>query len=170
MTLLEILDTSIKIGLGALITGVIAYFNQKANISASMIKDNLQFNRNLLTSISADIEDINHLILKMWSIFEFEAKKTPVDQTKILERLDPLRKSLFNDFRLLSKNEGLLLLHGYTEQQEKLRFYGELLGKFNSYTLFKSDSVDIQKTSEYRIKILAARKELYQSLNQSMHQ
>ena len=170
MTLVEILDTSIKIGLGALITGVIAYFNQKANISASMIKDNLQFNRNLLTSISADIEEINHLILKMWSIFEFEAKKTPVDQTKILERLDPLRKSLFNDFRLLSKNEGLLLLHGYTEQQEKLRFYGELLGKFNSYTLFKSDSVDIQKTSEYRIKILAARKELYQSLNQSMHQ
>jgi len=170
MTLLEILDTSIKIGLGALITGVIAYLNQKANISASMIKDNLQFNRNLLTSISADIEEINHLILKMWSIFEFEAKKTPVDQTKILERLDPLRKSLFNDFRLLSKNEGLLLLHGYTEQQEKLRFYGELLGKFNSYTLFKSDSVDIQKTSEYRIKILAARKELYQSLNQSMHQ
>lgn len=170
MTLLEILDTSIKIGLGALITGVIAYFNQKANISASMIKDNLQFNRNLLTSISADIEEINHLILKMWSIFEFEAKKTPVDQTKILERLDPLRKSLFNDFRLLSKNEGLLLLHGYTEQQEKLRFYGELLGKFNSYTLFKSDSVDIQKTSEYRIKILAARKELYQSLNKSMHQ
>ena len=150
--------------------GVIVYFNQKANISASMIKDNLQFNRNLLTSISADIEEINHLILKMWSIFEFEAKKTPVDQTKILERLDPLRKSLFNDFRLLSKNEGLLLLHGYTEQQEKLRFYGELLGKFNSYTLFKSDSVDIQKTSEYRIKILAARKELYQSLNQSMHQ
>mgnify|MGYP003604416092 FL=1 len=170
MTLLEILDTSIKIGLGALITGVIAYFNQKANISASMIKDNLQFNRNLLTSISADIEEINHLILKMWSIFENETKKTPVDQTKILERLDPLRKSLFNDFRLLSKNEGLLLLHGYTEQQEKLRFYGELLGKFNSYTLFKSDSVDIQKTSEYRIKILAARKELYQSLNQSMHQ
>ena len=170
MTLLEILDTSIKIGLGALITGVIAYFNQKANISASMIKDNLQFNRNLLTSISEDIEEINHLILKMWSIFENETKKTPVDQTKILERLDPLRKSLFNDFRLLSKNEGLLLLHGYTEQQEKLRFYGELLGKFNSYTLFKSDSVDIQKTSEYRIKILAARKELYQSLNQSMHQ
>ena len=170
MTLLEILGTSIKIALGALITGVMAYFNQKANISASMIKDNLQFNRNLLTSISADIEEINHLILKMWSIFEFEAKKTPVDQTKILERLDPLRKSLFNDFRLLSKNEGLLLLHGYTEQQEKLRFYGELLGKFNSYTLFKSDSVDIQKTSEYRIKILAARKELYQSLNQSMHQ
>ena len=170
MTLLEILDTSIKIGLGALITGVIAYLNQKANISASMIKDNLQFNRNLLTSISADIEEINHLILKMWSIFEFEANKTPVDQTKILERLDPLRKSLFNDFRLLSKNEGLLLLHGYTEQQEKLRFYGELLGKFNSYTLFKSDSVDIQKTSEYRIKILAARKELYQSLNKSMHQ
>ena len=39
MTLLEILDTSIKIGLGALVTGVIAYFNQKASISASVTKE-----------------------------------------------------------------------------------------------------------------------------------
>ena len=107
--------------------------------------------------------------LKIWSIFEFEAKKSPINQTKILERLDPLRTSLFNDFDLLSKNEGLLLLHGYTEQQEKLRFYGELLGKFNSYTLFKNGSVDIQKTAEYRTKILEARKNLYQSLHKAIH-
>ncbi len=33
MTLLEILDTAVKIGLGALMTGAIAYFIQKANIS-----------------------------------------------------------------------------------------------------------------------------------------
>ena len=169
MTLLEILDTSIKIGLGALVTGVIAYFNQKASISASVTKENLLYKRNLLTNISKDVEEINHLILKIWSIFEFEAKKSPINQTKILERLDPLRTSLFNDFNLLSKNEGLLLLHGYTEQQEKLRFYGELLGKFNSYTLFKNGSVDIQKTAEYRTKILEARKNLYQSLHKAIH-
>ena len=59
MTLLEILDTSIKIGLGALVTGVIAYFNQKASISASVTKENLLYNRNLLTNISKDVEEIN---------------------------------------------------------------------------------------------------------------
>ncbi len=137
MTLLEILDTSIKIGLGALITGFIAYFNQKANISASAAKDNLIYHRNLLTNISKDVEEINHLILKMWAIFEFETKQTPINKNKILDRLDPLRISLFNDFNLLSKNEGLLLLHGFTQQQENLRAYGELLGKFNSYTLLE---------------------------------
>ena len=170
MTLLEILDTSIKIGLGALITGVIAYFNQKANISASVAKENLLYNRNLLTSISKDVEEINHLILKMWAIFEFEAKQESINKAKITERLDPLRTSLFNDFNLLSKNEGLLFLHGYLEQQEKLRFYGELLGKFNSYSLFRNGSVDTQSTTEYRTKILESRKDLYQSLNKALAQ
>ena len=64
MTLLEILDTAIKIGLGALITGIITYFNQKANLKAQQNKENKEFNRNLLTKISSDIEEINHLILK----------------------------------------------------------------------------------------------------------
>lgn len=170
MTELEILDTATKIGLGALITGTIAYFSQKANISASIVKDNLQFNRNLLTNISTDIEEINHLILRMWAIFEFETKKSSVNQTRILERLDPLRTSLFNDFSLLSKNEGLLLLYGYTEQQEKLRFYGELLGEFNSYTLFRNISVNPDTTTEFRKKILEARKDLYLSLNKAVSQ
>lgn len=165
MTGLEILDTAIKIGLGALITGVIAYFNQKINISASVAKENLQFNRNLLANISSDVEEINHLILKMWAIFEFETKKTPIENQKLYDRLDPLRATLFNDFSLLSKNEGLLLLHGYTQQQEKLRTYEELLGKFNSYTLYRNGEVNEKTTIEYKVKILEARKNLYLSLN-----
>ncbi|WP_216938372.1 MULTISPECIES: hypothetical protein [unclassified Acinetobacter] len=168
MNYIDVIDTAIKISLGALITGVIAYLNQKANISAATTKDKLQFNRNLLTQISTDIEEINHLILKMWSIFDFETKKS-INNEKVYERLDPLRGSLFNDFNLLSKNEGLLLLHGYNEQQEKLRFYGELLGKFNTYTLFKSEEVRPETTAQYRIKILEARKELYKSLNKVIY-
>ena len=168
MTLLEILDTSIKIGLGALITGVIAYFNQKANISASTIKENLIYNRNLLTNISKDVEEINHLILKIWATFEFETKKFQPNPNELSDKLKPLRQSLFNDFNLLSKNEGLLLLHGYTEQQEKLRAYGELLGKFHSYSLFKNEDISSEKTNEYRDLILDARKELYLSLNKAI--
>lgn len=110
------------------------------------------------------------MILKIWAILKFEAKQIPIDLNKIFERLDPLRKSLFNDFNLLSKNEGLLLLHGFTEQQEKLRIYDELLGQFNSYTLFRNGSVDTQNTAEYKIKILEARKDLYQSLNKALSQ
>lgn len=165
MTTLEILDTAIKIGLGALITGVITYFNQKANISASAIKENLLYNRNLLTGISSDIEEINHLILKIWAIFEFESKNSNIDKQKISDKLSPLRKLLFNDFQLLSKSEGLLLLNGYNEQQEKLRSYGEILVSFNSYTLFKNGVVNPTSTAEFKSQILQARKDLYESLN-----
>ena len=165
MTLLEILDTSIKIGLGALITGIIAYFNQKANISASLAKDNLTFHRNLLSDISKDIEEINHLVLKIWSIFDFENKQSPIDKKTISDRLYPLKKTLFNDFNLLSKNEGLLLLYGYNQQQEKLRLYGDLLQSFNSYTYYKNEEVNSEQTALYKLKILQSRKDLYESLN-----
>lgn len=165
MTGLEILDTAIKIGLGALITGIIAFLNQKTNIKATIAKDKLEYNRKTLTQISSDIEEINHLVLKIWAIFEFETKQTHIDKSKTLERLDPLRNNLFNDFHLLSKNEGLLLLHGYTQQQEKLRIYGELLGKFNSYTLFRNGSINVETTANFKTEILEARKNLYLSLN-----
>ena len=165
MTGLEILDTAIKIGLGALITGIIAFLNQKTNIKASIAKDKLEYNRKILTQISSDIEEINHLVLKIWAIFEFETKQAHIDKSKTLERLDPLRNNLFNDFHLLSKNEGLLLLHGYTQQQEKLRVYGELLGKFNSYTLFRNGSINVEATANFKAEILEARKNLYLSLN-----
>lgn len=168
MTLLEILDTSVKIGLGALITGLIAYFIQKANISASTAKENLIYNRNLLTNISKDVEEINHLVLKIWAIFEFETKQSEPDFSELSDRLKPLRKILFNDFNLLSQSEGLLLLHGYIEQQEKLRSYGELLGQFNSYTLFKNGSVSAELTKEFKTNILEARKELYSTLNKAL--
>ena len=92
MTLLEILDTSIKIGLGALVTGVIAYFNQKASISASVTKENLLYNRNLLTNISKDVEEINEKTRqKAFGIADFGEKVSVVkdkgidlvDKTKI---------------------------------------------------------------------------------------
>ena len=169
MTLLEILDTAVKIGLGALITGLIAYFIQRANIEATKNKENLIFNRELLSKISANIEELNHTVLKMWAIFEFETKQSEPDLSELSDRLKQLRKILFNDFNLLSQSEGLLLLHGYIEQQEKLRSYGELLGQFNSYTLFKNGSISAESTKEFKAKILEARKELYSSLNKALY-
>lgn len=84
---------------------------------------------------------------------------------KISDKLSPLRKSLFNYFQLLSNSEGLLLLNGYNEPPEKLRRYGETLGRFNSYTLFRNGAVNPTSTVEFKSQILQARKDLYESLN-----
>ena len=145
-----------KIGFGDLILLLRYFFKLKVSTHP---------NRKTLTQISSDIEEINHLVLKIWAIFEFETKQGHIDKSKTLERLDPLRNNLFNDFHLLSKNEGLLLLHDYTQQQEKLRVYGELLGKFNSYTLFRNGSINVEATANFKVEMLEARKNLYLSLN-----
>lgn len=137
-------------------------------MTAQQNKENKEFNRNLLTKISSDIEEINHLILKNWAIFDFEMKKTTLDKDTISDRLSPIREKLFDDFHLLSQNEGLLLLYNYKDQQEMLREYGELIGEFNSYTCFRKQEVSIEQTAEYKSKILETRQNLYKSLNKAI--
>ena len=119
----------------------------------------------MLTQISQDVEEVNHLILKIWAIFDFEINKPLVDQDNISHRIKPLRDKLFEDFNLLSKNEGLLLLYGYKTQQLQLRRYGEFLGKFTSYIAFKSEIPTAIDSRKYREDILKLRSDFYESLN-----
>lgn len=85
-----------------------------------------------------------------------------------MDRLSPIREKLFEDFKLLSKNEGLLLLYNYKDQQQILRKYEELIGEFNSYTCFRKGLVSINQTAEYKSKILETRQQLYTSLNKAI--
>lgn len=57
ITALEILDTAVKIGLGALIAGFAAYFLAKLNHRQDLEKDSLKRRRELLEKVASDIEN-----------------------------------------------------------------------------------------------------------------
>ncbi len=110
MTSLEILDTAIKIGLGALITAIATYINQKSNQKAILNKEHIDSNRKVITQMSLDIEDITHSLLKLWSIFDFNTKDSNYIQKEVIDKLGNLREDIFRETKLLTKNEGILLL------------------------------------------------------------
>lgn len=169
MTYLEIIDTAIKIGLGALITGICTYWNQKSHSNHLKEKENYEYNRKLLEQVSNDIEHITHLALKIWSHMIVEVQKEVIDRHSIAQRVNPLKTEIADEFNRLSKSEGLLLLYGYSEQQIQLRKFGELIGSFISYSSSKYDlPVTLENTNEFRNLILKERKQLYQSLNQAL--
>ena len=64
---IEIVDTSIKIGLGALLSGVSAYLINKQNHRKTLEKEYVLKHRNILENITQDIENITHVLLRYWS-------------------------------------------------------------------------------------------------------
>ena len=137
MTSLEILDTAIKIGLGALITAIATYINQRSNQKAILNKEHLDNNHKAITQMSIDIEDITHSLLKLWSIFDFNTKNSNYIPKEVINKLSHLREDIFRETKLLTKNEGILLLYNHLDQQQILREFGDLASNFYQYTLFK---------------------------------
>ena len=168
MTSLEILDTAIKIGLGALITAIATYINQKSNQKAILNKEHIDSNRKVITQMSLDIEDITHSLLKLWSIFDFNTKDSNNIQKEVIDKLGNLREDIFRETKLLTKNEGILLLYNHLDQQQKLREFGDLAVNFYQYTLFKKGNISAQTTKFYREEILRLRSELYKSLSKAI--
>ena len=168
MTSLEILDTAIKIGLGALITAIATYINQKSNQKAILNKEHIDSNRKVITQMSLDIEDITHSLLKLWSIFDFNTKDSNYIQKEVIDKLGNLREDIFRETKLLTKNECILLLYNHLDQQQKLREFGDLAVNFYQYTLFKKGNISAQTTKFYREEILRLRSELYKSLSKAI--
>ena len=168
MTTLEILDTAVKIGLGASITAIATYINQKSNQKAILNKEQVDNNRKIITQMSAEIEDITHSLLKLWSLFDFNTKNHDYLENEVISKLSNLREDIFKETKFLTKNEGILLLYNHLDQQKKLREFGDLVGSFYQYTLFKKEDINPEMTKFYREEILRIRSELYQSLNKAI--
>jgi hypothetical protein len=67
MTPLDIADSAVKIGLGALISGVAAYLNAKLGHSREAAKVQSTRRRELLESVAEQIEVFTHVALKLWA-------------------------------------------------------------------------------------------------------
>lgn len=66
MELLSIVDTAVKIGLGALISGVATYWVTKLNHENDIAKTKIKRQRELLEDIAGQTEEFSNAVLKYW--------------------------------------------------------------------------------------------------------
>lgn len=167
-TCIEIVDTAVKIGFGAAVTGIATFVNNRHSHTRSMEKERYAKNAEMLESITLCIEEATHSLLKHWAHI--------VDWARIIERGDEptpkkikliaeYRTELFHLFKGLTNSEGRLLLLGYTNQQKSLREYGQLISDYNRYASVHNDQTKVTELEAWRQKILDAREKLYTSLN-----
>jgi hypothetical protein len=166
-TMLDIVDTAVKIGLGALITGIATYGVTKLNHDKDIEKSKQNRQRELLEEISSQTEEFSTSVLKYWAymvehVRYVERKKDAPEDLK--ERIDAAAKELFDKYTHLSSAEGKLILIGADKAQELVRDYGEYVKKFRRKAWQGNSSLSEAKLDGYRSNILSKRKSLYKEL------
>ena len=132
MTALEILDTAVKVGLGAIIGGVFTYLIAKLNHDKEMEKGRLRRRRELLEEIASKCDDFSKQCRDYWALLADWLEVNDPD-TKLPEhraKIEESEKRFYNAFHDLTSAEGRLLLLGEKEVRAKLREYALFAQEF----------------------------------------
>ena len=163
----SIIDTAVKIGLGALISGFATYRVTKLNHDNSLEKARSDRQRELLEEISSQVELFSNSVLKYWAYmiehvrYKHSEKDAPDD---LKPRIDQAAIDLFDRYTELASAEGKLILIGAEEAQSLVRDYGEYIKEFRKASWQGNHSLTESDLDKSRIEILEKRKKLYQSL------
>ncbi|UAA39131.1 hypothetical protein KIH87_01825 [Paraneptunicella aestuarii] len=166
-TLSDIVDTAVKIGLGALISGVATYSVTKLNHDKDIEKSKQNRKRELLEDVSSQAEKFSTSVLKYWAymvehVRYVEREKSTPDGLDA--RIDGAAKELFDTFTHLASAEGKLILIGAERAQELIRDYGEYVKEFRRKTWQGNLSLFEAELEDYRSEILLKSKALYEEL------
>jgi len=165
--LLSVVDTAVKIGLGALISGLATYTVTRLNHNKEIEKERINRQRELLEEIASQTEEFSTTVLKYWAyMIEYiryveNNKEVPED---LDARIEKSAKDLFDKFTHLSSAEGKLILIGATEAQEKIRDFGEYVKDFRRKAWQGNKALTESDLDNYRENILNKRKSLYEEI------
>ncbi len=130
---LEIIDTAVKIGLGALISGVATWKVTKLQHKNDNEKLRRTHKLESLESVAEQVEIFSHDAMIYWSkITDFTRKQENQAEitSEFRDELNEARNVLYHSYKNLNRAESKLLLLGLTESQQSLRVFGEVVSKF----------------------------------------
>lgn len=167
-TLIDVLDTAVKIGLGAGISAVAAFWHSKYRDKAESAKEYEKRHRTLLEQVAEQVELLNHVYLKYWALviewvrYEKNNNKWPEERRAELELT---KTELFSTFASITSAESKLLLIGENEAYLKLRELGEAVVQFRRTCYVDKKSLTEQELDSKKLEIKKLREELYELLS-----
>ncbi len=166
MTWIEVVDSAVKIGLGALIAGTIAFLLSSTQHRNELKKGKVEREFEMLKEVAEKIEAFNQAALKYWSLSSDWRRRVALDNS--IEKPSELtiaQNNFFDSFKELNKAESLLLLFGYNNASVKVREYGESIVDFYNRVKNLDMPFSVSDAADYRGKMLNKRSELFNLLN-----
>ena len=167
MTWIEVADTAVKIGLGALIAGISAFLLARSQYRYDLRKTKVSREFELLKDIAEKVERFTQSALMYWAISAdwHKARRVNPDRKKS-EALLSAQKELFSRFNELTSAEAFLLLLGEKEAQQQLRVYGDHVMVYRRQASRATDALRDEEIDDYREYILRARESFFARLNE----
>jgi hypothetical protein len=161
-----IIDTSIKISVGAAITFAAIWLartwrskQESGNFSGRRRR------MSLLEEISSDVGKVNHSFAK-YSALVIEStrfgKRWPPARKQELERIN---SELVIEFRKLSDAEAKLLMLGEKTMEKTLRLYGAKIALFRKQVYVGRQDISEQEIAELKSAIMTLREQFYEILS-----
>jgi len=134
-TAMDIIDTAVKIGLGALISGVTTYFVANKKFRHESSKDITSKRMEILESVALSLQKANSSLQKSVGIY-YQCKKSDLIEDVLPEILDKY-DFVFNEMDLA---EGYIFLLGDEELTIKIEDLSEAI--MNLYLYFRDYTID----------------------------
>lgn len=168
MTYLEVIDTAVKVGLGALISGASGYWMAKSKTHEDARRERLNRHHSLLETSAEQIENFSQVLMRYWALI-VECVRTR-DQGLMwtpdrFEELTKVKVEIVTAFCDLTSAESKFLLMGYGDAQQLLRHYGDLARRFRRSAWEGNKSLTELQLDEYRSQMLDAREKLFKELS-----
>lgn len=168
MTWLEVIDSAVKIGLGALIAGVSALLLSRSQHHRDLSKAKVDREFEILKDVAEQTERFTQAALRYWSLAS-DSHRLKRSSKSLGERretdLAESKSALFDIFHELTSSEAKLLLLGKRDAQSALRTYGEMVSSFRRSAVNESHLMSDPEIETWRENILKTRERLLSELH-----
>lgn len=159
----QILDTSIKVGLGALICGFCVWLSNKRPGEPTLKRNHRRLE--ILESVSLDVGNINHLFAKYSSLviesIHYQGRWPQARR----DELQKVNAELVKEFRKMAHAEANLLMLGEKNLETTLRLYGAKIAHFRKQVYTGRQDITEQEVINLKQDIAKLRETFYDLLS-----
>lgn len=158
-----LLDTSVKIALGAMIAGICLWITGRRNTLGSSGRSNRRME--ILEDVSGNVGNVNHIFAKYSSLV--------IESTRFGNRWPQARKDeltrvnteLVQEFKKMADAEAKLLMLGEKALEKTLRLYGARIAHFRKQVYVGRQDISEQDIVSLKQEIMKLREQFYDILS-----
>lgn len=159
----SLIDTLLKVGLGALIAGLCLWLGQRRQSPKGATKSNRRIE--ILEAVSSDIGGVNHIFAKYSSLVIESTRFGSRWPAARKEELEQVNGELVEAFRKMAGAEDRLLMIGEKALEKTLRLYGAKIAQFRKQVYVGRQDISEQEIVQLKQEIGQLREKFYDILS-----
>jgi len=164
-TFMQLTDTSLKIGLGALIAAGVAWLIlwRSGHNQSGVLRENRRLQ--ILEEVSAQVGTVTHIFAKYSSLVVESIQFGDRWPTARRQELDAVNTELVNEFRKLADAEAKLLMLGEKNLERSLRLYGAKIAVFRKQVYVCRKDITHEQIATLKLGVTQVREQFYDMLS-----